>query len=136
MVPGLARSPYAPLPSWDVTLEGRLLLSSGRTYEVAEVDGSGDTLRVVRRAGSPAAVPPGEYDDSLRAVRQRVADAPAPVDRLEGVADEIRRGELPRTLPEVMSVQVGTDGRLDYVRKYDVETGDAMMFWSGMINVS
>jgi hypothetical protein len=117
MVPGLARSPFAPVPSWDVTTEGRLLLSSGRTYEVAELNGSGDTLRVIRGAGAPAAVPSGEYDDSLRAVRQRVAGAPAPVDRLDGVAEEIRRGELPKTLPQVMSVHVGTDGRI-WVRRW------------------
>ncbi|WP_329681960.1 6-bladed beta-propeller [Longimicrobium sp.] len=117
MVPGLARSPFAPVPGWDVTAEGHLLISRGESYEIAELAGNGDTLRVIRREGAAAPVPPGEYDDSLRAVRQRVADAPAPVERLEGVAEEIRRGELPRTLPQILSVQAGTDGRI-WVRRW------------------
>lgn len=127
MVPGLARSPFAPVPSWDVTAEGRLLLSGGRTYEVAELNGNGDTLRVIRREGVPTTVPSGEYADSLRSVRQRVASAPAPVNRLDGVAEEIRRGELPKTLPQVVSVQVGTNGSI-WVRRWPVEGEGGSMY--------
>lgn len=48
----------------------------------------------------------------------------------------VRDGDGARSVPAALSVyRVGGDGRLDYVRKYDVETGDAMMFWSGMVTV-
>ncbi|HVH12157.1 MAG TPA: hypothetical protein VM759_03845, partial [Longimicrobium sp.] len=73
------------------------------------------------------AVPSTEYADSLRAVRQRVAAAPAPVDRLEGVAEEIRRGELPRTLPQVVSIQGGSDGRI-WVQRWPVEGEGGSMY--------
>jgi hypothetical protein len=29
--------------------------------------------------------------------------------------------------------RIGTDGRLDFVRKYDVDVGDQQMFWMGMV---
>lgn len=112
MIPGLSLAPFTPVASWALTLEGTLLVSSGTTYEIAEIDGSGDTLRVIRKKTEPRTVPRGEYQDSVRAVRARVAAAQAPLDRLEGVAEEIRSGRLRRTLPEVLSVHVATDGRI------------------------
>jgi 6-phosphogluconolactonase (cycloisomerase 2 family) len=39
-----------------------------------------------------------------------------------------------RTVPACLSLfRVGTDGKLDFVRKYDVEVGDRQMFWMGMV---
>jgi hypothetical protein len=29
--------------------------------------------------------------------------------------------------------QVGDDGKLSFVKAYEVDTGDAMQFWSGMV---
>ena len=31
--------------------------------------------------------------------------------------------------------RIGSDGKLDYVRKYDVDVGSASMFWSGLITL-
>jgi 6-phosphogluconolactonase len=45
----------------------------------------------------------------------------------------LRDGSL---VPACLSVfRIGDDGRLDYVRKYDVETGDKQMFWMGMVGL-
>ena len=37
-------------------------------------------------------------------------------------------------VPACLSVfRIGNDGKLDFVRKYDVEVGDRQMFWMGMV---
>ena len=39
-----------------------------------------------------------------------------------------------REVPAGLSVfRIGGDGKLDFVRKYDVEVGDRQMFWMGMV---
>jgi 6-phosphogluconolactonase (cycloisomerase 2 family) len=39
-----------------------------------------------------------------------------------------------RTVPACLSLfRVGADGKLDFVRKYDVEVGDRQMFWMGIV---
>ena len=30
-------------------------------------------------------------------------------------------------------LRIGADGKLDYVRKYDIEVGASQMFWMGMV---
>ena len=46
----------------------------------------------------------------------------------------VRDGDAIRTLPAGLSVlSVGGDGKLTFVRKYDVEVGDKLMFWMGMV---
>jgi 6-phosphogluconolactonase len=41
-----------------------------------------------------------------------------------------------RFVPACLSVfRIGDDGKLDFVRKYDVETGDRQMFWMGMVSM-
>jgi hypothetical protein len=120
MIPGLSLAPFTPIASWALTPEGTLLVSQGTTYEIVEITGSGDTVRVIRKKTEPRTVPRGEYQDSLRAVRARVAAAPAPLDRLEGVAEEIRTGRLPRNLPEVLALHVATDGRI-WVQRWTPE---------------
>jgi hypothetical protein len=32
--------------------------------------------------------------------------------------------------------RIGADGKLDFARKYDVETGNRQQFWSGMVTLS
>jgi len=40
-------------------------------------------------------------------------------------------------LPAGLSVfRIGSDGKLDFVRKYDIETGDKIQFWSGMVTLA
>jgi 6-phosphogluconolactonase len=47
---------------------------------------------------------------------------------------KVRDGDAIRTWPAGLSVlSVGDDGKLTFVRKYDVEVGDKLMFWMGMV---
>jgi 6-phosphogluconolactonase len=40
-------------------------------------------------------------------------------------------------LPAALVVyRIGGDGKLEFVRKYDVDTGKVMQFWSGMVTVA
>ena len=46
----------------------------------------------------------------------------------------VREGGAIRTVPACLSVfRISDDGRLDFVRKYDVDVGDKTMFWMGMV---
>ena len=46
-------------------------------------------------------------------------------------------GNTVTTLAAGLSVyRIGSDGRLDFVRKYDVDTGKFMQFWSGMVTLA
>jgi 6-phosphogluconolactonase len=46
----------------------------------------------------------------------------------------VRDGDAVKTLPAGLSVfRVGDDGKLTFVRKYDVDVGDKTMFWMGMV---
>ena len=48
----------------------------------------------------------------------------------------VREGGEVSTVPAGMSVfRIGGDGRLEYVRKYDVETGGKLQFWMGMVGL-
>ncbi len=46
----------------------------------------------------------------------------------------VKDGAEIRTVPACLSLfRIGTDGKLDFVRKYDVDVGDQQMFWMGMV---
>jgi 6-phosphogluconolactonase len=46
----------------------------------------------------------------------------------------VKDGAAIREAPACLSVfRVGADGKLDFVRKYDVDVGDRQMFWMGMV---
>ena len=48
----------------------------------------------------------------------------------------VRDGNAVKTLSAGLFVyRVGDDGKLAFVRKYDVDTGDHMQFWSGMLTL-
>jgi 6-phosphogluconolactonase len=45
----------------------------------------------------------------------------------------VREGQVTRTVPACLSLfRIGDDGKLDFVRKYDIDVGDKTMFWMGM----
>ena len=49
----------------------------------------------------------------------------------------VRDGNTVTTLAAGLSVyRLGSDGTLDFVRKYDVDTGKFMQFWSGMVTLA
>jgi hypothetical protein len=46
----------------------------------------------------------------------------------------VREGDAITTVPAGLSVfRVGDDGKLTFVRKYDIDVGDKTMFWMGMV---
>ena len=46
----------------------------------------------------------------------------------------VKDGETLRTVPASLAVfRIDDGGRLDFVRKYDVDVGDKTMFWMGMV---
>jgi 6-phosphogluconolactonase len=46
----------------------------------------------------------------------------------------VREGGVIRTMPACLSLfRIADDGKLDFVRKYDVDVGDRQMFWMGMV---
>jgi 6-phosphogluconolactonase len=48
----------------------------------------------------------------------------------------VREGATIRTVPASLAVfRIEADGKLDFVRKYDVDRGDKTMFWMGMVRL-
>ena len=49
----------------------------------------------------------------------------------------VREGAAIRTVPASLAVfRIDDGGKLDFVRKYDVDVGDRTMFWMGMVPLS
>jgi hypothetical protein len=49
---------------------------------------------------------------------------------------DVRDGDAVRHAPARLSTfRIRDDGRLDYVRSYDVEVGKAFMWWMGMLRL-
>ena len=47
---------------------------------------------------------------------------------------DVRDGDAVKTLPAGLSVfRIGDDGKLTFVRTYDIDVGDKTMFWMGMV---
>jgi 6-phosphogluconolactonase len=48
----------------------------------------------------------------------------------------VREGAAIRIVPASLAMfRIGNDGKLDFVRKYDVDVGDKTMFWMGMVRL-
>jgi 6-phosphogluconolactonase len=48
----------------------------------------------------------------------------------------VREGAAIRIVPASLAMfRIGDDGKLDFVRKYDVDVGDKTMFWMGMVRL-
>ncbi|MCI0436452.1 MAG: hypothetical protein L0271_22865 [Gemmatimonadetes bacterium] len=116
-------APFAAAPSWDVTSAGTLVSSDGRSYTIHETNPAGDTTRIIERPVTPVPVPGNERRDSMVALQERIDSLPVPLDRVEGLADEIRTGRLPETLPAVLSLHVAKDGRL-WVKRWPPARGE------------
>lgn len=61
-----------------------------------------------------------------------------PSGRLMVVANQktllVKDGATARSVsPNLAVFRIGDDGKLDFVRKYDVDAGDEMLFWMGMV---
>ena len=113
MVDGLNFAPFAARADWDMTGYGTIIAADGETYELREFDQDGQLLRTIavpemeRRP-----VPRAERADSMRAIEARIDSLPFPLDDVILVAPEIRRGELPDSLPALISIHVGASDRI------------------------
>ncbi len=117
MLPGLNHVPFAPLPVWDVTSRGTLLLGSGQDYAIRETDATGRELRVYRRAVPQTRISDRERRDSAAALRARLDSVPVPLDRVIGMPADVRAVRLPETYPPYMAVYGAPDGRV-WVRRW------------------
>jgi 6-phosphogluconolactonase (cycloisomerase 2 family) len=49
---------------------------------------------------------------------------------------DVRDGDAVRTIPAGLSVfRIADDGKLTFVRKYDIDVGSKTMFWMGMVQL-
>ncbi len=117
MVTWASAAPFEAKPTWDLTAEGTIISSDAIRYTIYETDLRGDTIRIIERAVMPVPVPAAERRDSMAALQQRIDSLGVPLDRVQGLAEGIRTGRLPETLPALLSVHAARDGRL-WVRRW------------------
>jgi sugar lactone lactonase YvrE len=127
MFRGLNHAPFAPLPAWDITPRGTLIIGDGKDYRVRETDSAGREVRVYRREGAPDRIPERERRDSAAALRARLDSVPVPLDRVEGMPPEVRAVRLPGVYPAFIAVYAAPDGRI-WVRRWPVGGGPRTVF--------
>ncbi|NOT28567.1 MAG: beta-propeller fold lactonase family protein, partial [Acidobacteria bacterium] len=123
---------------------GRFLYGANRSQDVVEFNGrsvykGGENSIVVyavnQQTGEPTAIQHIEtqkihprtfhIDPSGRML---VAQHNLPVN--------VRDGDSVRTVPAGLSVfRIGTDGKLTFARAYDIDVGDTIMWWMGMVQL-
>ncbi|MCY3677503.1 MAG: 6-bladed beta-propeller [Gemmatimonadetes bacterium] len=113
MVDGLNMVPFGPRADWDMTERGTIIASDGETYQIREFDQDGQLLRTITGPEMERrAVPSTERADSIRALEARIDSLPVPLEDVLHVAPEILRGEIPDSLPAVLSLHVGASDRI------------------------
>lgn len=111
MVFGVDHVPLAPIPSWDVTVDGRLMIGEPRQYRLVALAPSGDTVRVVRRELERRPIPEPVRRESTEALRTRLDTLPVPVDEIENLPQSVADAELPARYPAFLQVHAGKGGR-------------------------
>lgn len=117
MLQGLNHAPFAPLPTWDITTRGTLLIGDGRDYVIRETDATGREVRVYRRQVAAERIPARERQDSASALRARLDSVPVPLDQVQGMPSDVRAGRVPELFPPYMAAYAGADGRV-WVRRW------------------
>lgn len=112
MVGGVDHVPLAPIPSWDVTPGGRLLLGEARRYRLLLLAPDGDTTRVVRRKVDRRPIPEPVRRESADALETRLDTLPVPAEEVMNLPAAVADGELPVRYPSHLEVRVGTAGRI------------------------
>src|SRR5437870_4041745 len=123
---------------------GRFLYGANRAQDMADYQGKkvfkgGENSIVVYSIDQSTGQPSPIQHIETRAIHPRtfhidpsgrmlVAQHNLPVD--------VRDGDAVRTIPAGLSVfRIGDDGKLTFVRKYDVDVGGKTMFWMGMVQL-
>jgi len=121
---------------------GRFLYGANRAQETIEIDGKkvfkgGENSIVVYAIDQKTGEPKPIQHIETRAIHPRTFHID-PSGRLlvaqHNLPVNVRDGNAIRTLPAGLSVfRIGDDGKLTFMRKYDIEVGDKTMFWMGMV---
>jgi len=121
---------------------GRFLYGANRAQDTIEIEGqnvfTGGENNIVVYAINPSTGEPAAIQHiDTRAIHPRTFHID-PGGRIlvaqHNLPVRIRDGDAIRTTPAGLSVfRIGDDGRLTYVRKYDIDVGDTTMFWMGMV---
>jgi 6-phosphogluconolactonase len=123
---------------------GRFLYGANRAQDTIDVDGKkvfkgGENSIVVYSINQSTGEPVQIQNIETHAIHPRtfhidpsgrmlVAQHNLPVD--------VKDGNAIRTTPTGLSVfRIGDDGKLTYVRKYDIDVADKTMFWMGMVKL-
>jgi 6-phosphogluconolactonase (cycloisomerase 2 family) len=121
---------------------GRFLYGANRAQATTEVEGKkvfkgGENSIVVYSINQTTGEPTPIQHVETRAIHPRTFHID-PSGRLMVVQHNlpvnVRDGNTIRTAPAGLSVfRIGDDGKLTFVRKYDIDVGDKTMFWMGMV---
>jgi 6-phosphogluconolactonase len=121
---------------------GRFLYGANRAEATMEVEGKkvfkgGENSIVVYSIDQATGEPTPIQHIETRAIHPRTFHID-PSGRMMVVQHNlpvnVRDGDAIRTAPAGLSVfRIGEDGKLTYVRKYDIDVGDKTMFWMGMV---
>jgi 6-phosphogluconolactonase (cycloisomerase 2 family) len=121
---------------------GRFLYGANRAQETIEIEDEkvfkgGENSIVVYAIDQKTGEPKPIQHIETRAIHPRTFHID-PSGRLlvaqHNLPVNVRDGNAIRTLPAGLSVfRIGDDGKLTFMRKYDIEVGDKTMFWMGMV---
>jgi 6-phosphogluconolactonase len=121
---------------------GRYVYGANRAQATVEIDGKnvfkgGENSIVVYAIDPGTGEPTAIQHIETRAIHPRTFHID-PSGRMMVVQHNlpvnVKDGDTIRTLPAGLSVfRIGDDGKLTFVRKYDVDVGDRLMFWMGMV---
>lgn len=127
MLQGLNHVPFAPLPVWSVTETGTIVSGDAQAYDLVETDAQGAVVATIHRDIALEGIPKEERRDSIAALRERLDSIGVPLDRVEGMPQEVRSLDVPEVYPAYMGVYVGDDGNV-WVRRWSVGGGDRSLF--------
>lgn len=127
MLAGLNHVPFAPLPTWDVTPRGTLVIGSGATDRIEELAPDGQVGLVLERTMPPVPIPAWLRRDSVAALRARLDSVPVSLDRVEGMPAEVRELRLPESFPPYMAVYSSPDGMI-WVRRWPATNPNSSVF--------
>ncbi|HKA41032.1 MAG TPA: beta-propeller fold lactonase family protein [Burkholderiales bacterium] len=121
---------------------GRFLYGANRAQETVEFEGKkvfkgGENGIVVYSIDQSTGEPTLIQNIETRAIHPRTFHID-PSGRMlvaqHNLPVNVRDGNTVRTLPAGLSVlRIGDDGKLTFARKYDVDVGEKLMFWMGMV---
>lgn len=123
---------------------GRFLYGANRAQDTIDVEGKkvfkgGENSIVVYSINSSTGEPVQIQNIETHAIHPRTFHID-PSGRMlvaqHNLPVNVRDGNQIRTVPAGLSAfRIGADGKLTFVRKYDIDVGDKTMFWMGMVKL-